>query len=223
MKATIRFVMAFAGLFFASEVLADDGGISVYLASSYRNSAANSLVRATPIKPVYYQPLFFGYREEGYVVRYYTRQPPMTAHQTAQAAQLLAKGLAAQGYRIATKQSPPSLIITFEWGYKAYGSALDRFPENQNYFLQISALDIKAAQQQHKRVQLWTEDVETPRWENYIDEVLPTMIATGTAAFGKPPGPYHHVGAPTAEHTFLTHYNQYSIMTTQLIPGLDRI
>jgi hypothetical protein len=221
MRATIRFVMAFAGLFFAREVLADDGGTSVYY-RTFRNPEGNAFVRATPIKPVYYQPLFFGYREEGRLVKFYTKNPPLTAHQTAQAEQQLVKELAAQGYRIATKLSPASLIITFEWGYKAYGSEMYRFPENQNYFLQISALDLKASQQ-HKRVQLWMEEVEMPRWGNYIDGVLPTMIATGTAAFGKPPGPYHHVGGPTAEYTFLTHYNQYSIMTTQLIPGLDRI
>lgn len=222
MKATIRFVMAFAGLFFAREALADDGGINVYLgAYTYRARPMNTFVRATPDKPIYYQPIFFGYRAEGHLVTFYTKNPPMTARQTAQAEQLLVKGLAAQGYFIATKLSPPSLIITFEWGYRAILTVPYGTPDMQNYFLQISALDLKAAQQ-HKRVSLWSEKIETPRWGHYIGEVLPTLIAYGTPAFGQPAGHGNYYRPATAEHTALEYYNNFnSKITAPLISWSD--
>ncbi len=219
MKAAIRFVMAFAGLFFSREVLADDGGISVYWRSNY-NPEGKAFARATPAKPVYYQPMFFGYREEGHPVSFYSKSPPMTANQTAQAEHLLVKELAAQGYRIATKLSPPSLIITFAWGDRAQESSWHKLPDRQEYFLKISALDLKASQQ-HKRVQLWSLEVLTPRWGHYIDEVLPTMIASGTPAFGRPPAPINHVGFAGVEAQASQYYYSYSKITAQLVSGSD--
>jgi hypothetical protein len=222
MNAIIRFVMAFAGLFFARDVFADDGGINVYLgASTYRARPMNTFVRATPNKPIYYQPIFFAYRAEGHLVDFYTKNPPMTARQTAEAEELLVKGLAAQGYRIATKLSPPSLIITFEWGSRAIRTVPYGTPDMQNYFLQISALDLKAAQR-HKRVSLWSENIETPRWGHYFDEVLPTMIAYGTPAFGQPGTRGNYYWPATAEHTALEYYNRFnSKITTPLIAWSD--
>jgi hypothetical protein len=53
-----------------------------------------------------------------------------------------------------------------------------------NYYMMVSALDFKSATQK-KTVVLWTARVSTSRWSHTLDQVLPTLIATGAPLFGR--------------------------------------
>lgn len=66
---------------------------------------------ATPEQPVYYVPVVLGYHERGDIVKHYERRP----NEEVIVATLVAT-LGQQGYRLASKENPPSLTITFEWG-----------------------------------------------------------------------------------------------------------
>ncbi len=66
---------------------------------------------ATPEQPAYYVPVVLGYQERGDIVKHYERKPP----EEPIVASLVAT-LEQQGYRIASKEHPPTLTITFEWG-----------------------------------------------------------------------------------------------------------
>jgi hypothetical protein len=72
------------------------------------------VARPTPDHPVYYYPVTRGYTLGQGVVPGEPPPPPTAAVQ-----HLLAVALAGQGYRVATRQTPPSLILMFWWGYKA--------------------------------------------------------------------------------------------------------
>ena len=66
----------------------------------------------TQANPAYYLPIVGGYAEEGHDPVAGETAPPQ-----AQVIQTLAKTLAAQGYFVATKKTPPpSLVLIFHWG-----------------------------------------------------------------------------------------------------------
>ena len=67
--------------------------------------------RPTPSQPVYYVPVVLGYQERGEIVKHYERQPKEEV-----ILRTLITTLEQQGYRIASKESPPTLTLTFEWG-----------------------------------------------------------------------------------------------------------
>jgi len=66
----------------------------------------------TPANPAYYFPVTTEYKEEGAVLKFFLESPPPLA----EVQHLLAKVLADQGYRVATRKNPPSLMLVFRWG-----------------------------------------------------------------------------------------------------------
>jgi hypothetical protein len=169
----------------ARAVSDDDGTITIFVGTP-ESAEGRNFVRATPAHPVYFLPVVLGYRERGDILAYYRRSPPVSDQETARIETLLAAGLAAQGYRVATNASPPTLVITFAWGCSA--PFTDSAQKKQRYFVDLTAIDL-AAYRQHRRVLLWGDYVLTPYWGHYIDEVLPTLIATGVPLFGSHPRP----------------------------------
>ena len=53
------------------------------------------------------------------------------------------------------------------------------------YYFMVSALDFKSAVEQKKFVVLWTARISTELAGHTLDQVLPTLIADGTPAFGR--------------------------------------
>jgi len=68
------------------------------------------LVRPTPDQPVYYVAFDNGYREAGDPVA--NERPPSAA----EVARVLRQTLAREGYRPATAQTPPTLLLIYHWG-----------------------------------------------------------------------------------------------------------
>ena len=73
-------------------------------------AASAKLVRPTPDQPVYYVAFDGGYREMGDPVA--NEKPPAD---TA-VARALRRTLATEGYRPATEQTPPTLLLIYHWG-----------------------------------------------------------------------------------------------------------
>jgi hypothetical protein len=63
------------------------------------------------------------------------------------------------------------------------------------YFLIVSALDFKAATEK-RAVLLWTARVSTSQWGHSLDQVLPTLVATGAPMFGRDSYGPHLAAAP---------------------------
>ena len=74
--------------------------------------AGRSVPRPTPDRPAYYMAVPGGYKALGGVARRQVAPPPPEAEVDA----IFARALAQQGYLQASKQNPPSLIITYSWG-----------------------------------------------------------------------------------------------------------
>ena len=93
------------------------------------NAPAGAVARPTPAHPAAYVPLSLGYQAVGDFVPGQGREPP-----AAQVQALLVGALSAQGYRLATRQSPPSLLLVLRWGVMAPRMHRDRqagFPVTQ--------------------------------------------------------------------------------------------
>lgn len=184
--------------------------------------AGKKFPQPTPAHPTYFYPVTRGYTVGQGLIEGEKPPPPTAAVQ-----HLIALALAKQGYLVATSQSPPSLILTFWWGYKApvmngaplptdvmtheteleelvFGSSHDRNTYEYNpslrlqalagaasvprYYVTVSALDFAAATREKKIVVLWTAHVSTGLYGHTLEEVLPTLIATGAPQFGKDTG-----------------------------------
>ena len=52
------------------------------------------------------------------------------------------------------------------------------------YYLLVSAFDYNEWLR-HNSVLLWRAHVSCPVWHHYLDQVLPTLIATGAPMFGR--------------------------------------
>jgi hypothetical protein len=73
--------------------------------------AGKKLNPPSPQNPVYYVPIFEGYKELGAASADYERKPP-----DEETARQLITMLAKQGYRMASKQLRPTLVLVFQWG-----------------------------------------------------------------------------------------------------------
>jgi hypothetical protein len=98
-----------AALFLSSAARAEDTRV---ILSMEVTPAGKNIPAPTPGHPVYYLPVFAGYKELGPVLDFYERKP------AAEGAirQALVNSLARQGYLPATATFPPSLVLTFQWG-----------------------------------------------------------------------------------------------------------
>jgi len=74
------------------------------------SAAGTKLARPTPDQPVYYVAFDDGYREAGDPIA--NEKPPAAAA----VARALRQTLAAEGYRPATAQMPPTLLLVCHWG-----------------------------------------------------------------------------------------------------------
>ncbi|MDB6167614.1 MAG: hypothetical protein JWM88_478 [Verrucomicrobia bacterium] len=73
--------------------------------------AGKKLPPPSPETPTYYIPIFQGYKELGAVSKDYERKPP-----DEETARQLINMLAKQGYRMASKQFHPTIVLVFQWG-----------------------------------------------------------------------------------------------------------
>lgn len=69
------------------------------------------LTPPTPEHPTYYIPIFDGYKELGGASRDYERKPP-----DEDTARQLITMLAKQGYKMASRQNRPTMVLVFQWG-----------------------------------------------------------------------------------------------------------
>jgi hypothetical protein len=63
--------------------------------------------------------------------------------------------------------------------------ALTAAARNPRYYVMVSALDFAAAAQQKKVIVLWTARISTDLEGHTLEEVLPTLIASGAPMFGQ--------------------------------------
>ena len=101
-----------AALFPANRIFADEIRVDVVVDVTAEGKKA---IRPTPDKPAFYLPLPAGYTERGRVLVHYQRPPPSAP----EVQRLVTEALAKQNYQPATKQSPPSLVLVYWWGYIA--------------------------------------------------------------------------------------------------------
>ncbi len=92
---------------------ADDENVKVDLVVDLTEDGER-IEHPTPAHPVYYFPIIKGYAEAGAKLDGQPPPPP-----DFQVLNMIARELYKQGYRVAHKATPPSLIMMFWWGYKA--------------------------------------------------------------------------------------------------------
>jgi hypothetical protein len=204
MSHPLRLILGIAALFPASAVMAAaDGSITVDTIVDMTDAGRN-VVPPTPGKPVYFYPRITGYCNTGPLLT--DALPPPS---TVSVERVLAKDLEAQGYRVMTPQSPPSIVLVFSWGTMspsgpddhnmltlvAGASLTDRsemdtradhlmtLANTPRYFLTVTALDAKALKEK-KNVPLWYAYVSTEIAGRHLADVLPALIATGVRKFG---------------------------------------
>jgi hypothetical protein len=108
---SIRFALGLGALFAAGTALADEVRVDVVVDF---NRAGYQVARPTADKPAFYFPVPLGYAEVGEPIAF--QRPPPPADQVEH---FLAEALYAQGYRLASRASPPSLVFVIRWGYMA--------------------------------------------------------------------------------------------------------
>jgi hypothetical protein len=112
MTAFIRFILGICALFPVSVLLAVDGNLRIAV-SVEMTPEGRKFAHPTPDKPAYYMPVTIGYKEVGaFPPKFYQGRELLVG----KVQDLLGKALVAQGYRVMTKQSPPSLVLVFRWG-----------------------------------------------------------------------------------------------------------
>jgi len=107
----IRFALGLGALLAAGAALADEVRVDVVVDF---NRAGYQVTRPTADKPAFYFPVPIGYKEVGEPIAF--QRPPPPADQVEH---FLAEALYAQGYRLANRVSPPSLVFVISWGYMA--------------------------------------------------------------------------------------------------------
>ena len=111
-----RLAFCLAALIPARTVRADDendNNLKIDVVTDVSDDG-QKITRPTPAHPAYFFPIVKGYTQAGDVVAGEKAPPP-----TQDVWALIYKALADQGYRMASKGSPPSLLLVFWWGYKA--------------------------------------------------------------------------------------------------------
>jgi hypothetical protein len=113
MHNPIRLTLCLAGLLLPLAVLAEDSPLKVDVVVDL-TPAGEKIVRPTPANPAYFYPIIKGYTEGGAKIGDQPPPPP-----SADVQRLIFKALYLQGYRLASKAHPPSLLLMLWWGYKA--------------------------------------------------------------------------------------------------------
>ena len=90
----------------------DQGGTTRLTLVANMTEEGKKLRHPTPADPAYYFPVTTDYKEEGAVLKFFLEPPPPMA----EVQHLLAKVLAEQGYLVATRKNPPTLLLVFRWG-----------------------------------------------------------------------------------------------------------
>jgi hypothetical protein len=105
-----RLLACLAALFAARVALADDGNLRVVVVVDQTDAGAR-VPCPTPEHPVYFYPETVGLVPgQGVVIG--QAAPPVLEVQ-----HLLARALADRGYRVASRNSPPTVLLRFSWGY----------------------------------------------------------------------------------------------------------
>jgi hypothetical protein len=78
------------------------------------NAGAARVEHPVPAAPAYYAGISLGYRASGGYLASQGKEPPAARVQS-----LIVHALSAQGYRLATRANPPSLLLVFRWGVMA--------------------------------------------------------------------------------------------------------
>ena len=109
-SSCIRLALGFAAAFSAGALRAQDCRVDLVIDMT---DAGRALAQPTADSPAFYFPLAAGYREIGNIGKtsLQTSPPPATVEN------LFFGALAASNYRLLTKQSAPTLLLIFEWGY----------------------------------------------------------------------------------------------------------
>jgi hypothetical protein len=201
---SIRTAFCLAALCPASVSVAHDNSIRIDVVVDV-TKAGEKVRRPTPDSPVYYYPYTSGFAARDPIPAGAEEPPPTLAVQ-----HLIAVALANDGYWVMNKNSPPSLVLAFWWGYQAGSrAAMEQLvlgnefeatvDENQSslrvqtalsaldaprYYLIVSALDYPAYTRKQHKV-LWTARVSTELKGSHFDEVLPALIAAGARRFGR--------------------------------------
>jgi hypothetical protein len=160
-------------------------------------------------KPVYYVPVVMGYQERGMLQGHYERRPPDDV-----VVRGLVEALAKQGYRMASRDFPPSLTITLEWGTITpvfvgrrvinaaemrtiiIGSTefdtVNRYAGHMAEILSLTArhyLIVSAFKYQRTAktpdVLLWRTHATTDAWGNYLEELAKPLISLAETGFGR--------------------------------------
>ena len=170
-------------------------------------AAGRKLEHPTAGHPVYYIPVATGYKD---VSRVWSRSTPPPAATVERA---IMGALAGAGYSVATKASPPALILTFGWGYAAPERSRPS-PPGQLQAYKLSPLDPwmastsltrekdlrdatrqaqayvllvafdYAAWRRHQVVPLWSSRISAPRTGRF-DQIVPSMLAAAAPYFGR--------------------------------------
>jgi len=77
---------------------------------------------------------------------------------------------------------------TYEYNPSLRLQALTAAARVPRYYVTVSALDFAAATREKKVVILWTAHISTELYGHTLEEVLPTLIATGAPQFGRDTG-----------------------------------
>ena len=164
----------------------------------------------TPANPAYYVPVVIGYKERGEIIKHYERQPPEDALLI-----LLATKLADQGYLLASREHPPSLTITLEWGTIApiyirrsvlntgemrmiilgesqrdvstlmAGYSDEMRSLGARHYLLISAFRYQRSAKTPD-VLLWRAHSTTDAWGEYLEKLVTPMVKAVAPGFGRP-------------------------------------
>jgi hypothetical protein len=98
---------------FADATATDSGELRVDVVVDMTD-AGRKVPHPSPEHPAYYYPVVKGYTPGGQILA--GEKPPSSV---ADVEHLAAVALAKQGYLLAKKESPPTLLLIFWWGYKA--------------------------------------------------------------------------------------------------------
>jgi len=141
----------------AAFAVSDDMRVDVVVEMT---EAGKKIAHPTPDKPAYYFPLPAGFDADGSVMTFFQRPPPVAA----QVESLVAKALADQGYLIATRANPPSLILMFRWGYMAPIIIGDVFVNEPQMWELVGGKTIDTPWPIGPRKLEVVESARTPRW-----------------------------------------------------------
>jgi len=174
--------------------------------------AGKRLPHPTPEKPAYYIPITTGYKKEGDFVKFFQESPPPTAEIQRMIAKALASQgylVAINNTRpslilafrwgswapiflhgVFINQAEMETLVSgaqAELMTPLNPRARDAYEaaRQPRWGVVVTAFDFDDQYYRHKVTILWRECMSTELWGHYIDEVLPTLIASGAPMFGR--------------------------------------